>query len=1513
MAGQVNTRFVIILSTVLVVLVGGVVLLSNVISRDTDDLVASAEQYMAEGDYDRAIETLKRAVTHSQSDPEIIQKYVEFSKLVPAADQVEAANTMQIVQQNTLALTQIDVNSEIYLRDYAELIKHTINKVQTTGGLHPFLRYIYQASTARLDAVPGDELARRYRGIYGLILLNAEMTEEDINVVRDDLIWAQATFPDDVEVINSVARWNLFEAARLDRPGGDEDQAKVLRDQAIVLSQGLVDADPQNITRMVEHLQVLYQATRKEQDREDPFVSIKPLLDEIEQRLLADPKPFNDVSMAENFIKSVFGRALAAEEDGDGEAQPLQQNEGIRRSLALLTRAAEANPDDARYKLLLGIALKQAGEFEQARTYLQAVKDLSTQGPYLDVLLNSTIKGSAEVEYTDLLISLSEMADSDEARDAIYAEAEQLLEKFSGTGRGETARVLLLKGRLALAQGKMREGLVSIDKATEMYDAYSREKAEAMLLSARARAQQGDWGAATERYEQLLQANPNIPSVRLQLASIYLRQHQFDEAQDHLDAVFVNDPQNEQAKVVQAGIYAAQGDLDLAIKTYSELDLPNRPDLALGLSQLMVQGGRKQQAVAMLNHYFDADPSNIRLLSALLRAEENLERKYELIVLSREAGGDPDTLNVLEQQLNPEVAGDIQKTVEMLLEKQEDPFVRAITETRLYARAGDSARSREALARAAELQPDHKAVIDAQFSYALQDGDLTLAQRLADQAAQGNLDEADGRFYLAQVHKARGDLAAAIETLIAALDVIPINSDGWRMLGDLYVSDSNDQDAVAAYEKALKQKPDNLLAMRGLAAIRDRQGRHEEVLAMIRKSRNQFPNNKPLNDLYLSYESRHGDKQLVLRLRRELKTQHPANANNVRALAMLLAETGQAEQGTELMRGLIAEEGDTVLNVQTMAAIHRHAGQPERGEQAIRRYIQSRGSEAGAEDHLLLARYLVRVKDGNGAFSAYQEAIGVESDKREASRELAGLLFSRGAYDRAMPIYRDLFDKAPDDNVTGLRLADALIRTGQHDEAAKVLDQIDGGSTEDALAALIAEQRGDHEEAIRLINRAIEADAGKAVFYYERAALNAQDLAMTDDAVRDLNTALSHDPGHLLSRRLLVAMYQRRGERNEAIRELINMVARHPDYNDGRLTLIRLYAQDGNISRARTLARQGLEQSDTVATWHMVLGDLALREGDTAGAIASYTRVFDLVPSAGQLMKITTIQLENGRGADAQAILRKHADMVNTQPILQAVMGRSLYATGKTDEARQVFARAVERCTVMDQLYGVAMQVREDYTLEETTALLQGLTQPPSAKWLEITLARLELADNLAEQAISRARALESSLPGGDSAERQAVDQVLAAGLHQTGQSEQARVYYERLVEIMPDDASLLNNLAYLLAEDMNQPGEALPLAERAAELSPKNAQVLDTLGWIQFKLGQTDAARRTLESSIEAEGLTANHLHLAELLIGQGYRAEATRHLQTVIDLAEQTNETKMLERAQELMKQADDLTEAS
>jgi tetratricopeptide (TPR) repeat protein len=78
---------------------------------------------------------------------------------------------------------------------------------------------------------------------------------------------------------------------------------------------------------------------------------------------------------------------------------------------------------------------------------------------------------------------------------------------------------------------------------------------------------------------------------------------------------------------------------------------------------------------------------------------------------------------------------------------------------------------------------------------------------------------------------------------------------------------------------------------------------------------------------------------------------------------------------------------------------------------------------------------------------------------------------------------------------------------------------------------------------------------------------------------------------------------------------------------------------------------------------------------------------------------------------------------------------------------------------------------------------------------------------------------------------------------------------YRRALELQPRDFVTLNNLAYLLADKADQPDEALPLAQQALELAPENADSAGTLGWIFYRKGLYQEARRYLEEAVNRDG----------------------------------------------------------
>ena len=106
---------------------------------------------------------------------------------------------------------------------------------------------------------------------------------------------------------------------------------------------------------------------------------------------------------------------------------------------------------------------------------------------------------------------------------------------------------------------------------------------------------------------------------------------------------------------------------------------------------------------------------------------------------------------------------------------------------------------------------------------------------------------------------------------------------------------------------------------------------------------------------------------------------------------------------------------------------------------------------------------------------------------------------------------------------------------------------------------------------------------------------------------------------------------------------------------------------------------------------------------------------------------------------------------------------------------------------------------------------------------------------------------------------------------------------YERLVREFPQDTSCLNNLAYL-AELAGQPA-ALDYAKRAYDLSPRDANVNDTLGWILVRRNRGEEALRYLR---EADTLQADSsvikFHLAQALIAVKQEVEARVALQDAL-----------------------------
>jgi len=87
------------------------------------------------------------------------------------------------------------------------------------------------------------------------------------------------------------------------------------------------------------------------------------------------------------------------------------------------------------------------------------------------------------------------------------------------------------------------------------------------------------------------------------------------------------------------------------------------------------------------------------------------------------------------------------------------------------------------------------------------------------------------------------------------------------------------------------------------------------------------------------------------------------------------------------------------------------------------------------------------------------------------------------------------------------------------------------------------------------------------------------------------------------------------------------------------------------------------------------------------------------------------------------------------------------------------------------------------------------------------------------------------------------------------------------IIQSDPENAVALNALGYTLSDRTDRQREALRLIETALALEPENPAILDSMGWVLFKLGRAEEALPYLREAADAEPHPEIVAHLIEAL----------------------------------------------
>ncbi|MGA3095545.1 MAG: tetratricopeptide repeat protein [Bryobacteraceae bacterium] len=240
-----------------------------------------------------------------------------------------------------------------------------------------------------------------------------------------------------------------------------------------------------------------------------------------------------------------------------------------------------------------------------------------------------------------------------------------------------------------------------------------------------------------------------------------------------------------------------------------------------------------------------------------------------------------------------------------------------------------------------------------------------------------------------------------------------------------------------------------------------------------------------------------------------------------------------------------------------------------------------------------------------------------------------------------------------------------------------------------------------------------------------------------------------------------------------------------------------------------------------------------------AAAEEAFQRLRELEPRNHRgLMGLVQTYLAQSRFDEATRLLEAESSFDPDSRDLTAALGNVYVAAGKWDQAISQFQKVL------------------DATGKGTRA----------AGELYLALGEIYRRKNDLASAVSALKNARQTLPNDPR-----VLSPLALLLEATS-SWEAQQAYEDAIRVDPNNALLLNNLAFNLAEHGGDLDRALSLARHAQRLAPTAAEIADTVGWVYLKKGMLYEARAAFAPLVQKDpGNTAFRDHLAMALDQKG------------------------------------------
>ncbi len=441
---------------------------------------------------------------------------------------------------------------------------------------------------------------------------------------------------------------------------------------------------------------------------------------------------------------------------------------------------------------------------------------------------------------------------------------------------------------------------------------------------------------------------------------------------------------------------------------------------------------------------------------------------------------------------------------------------------------------------------------------------------------------------------------------------------------------------------------------------------------------------------------------------------------------------------------------------------------------------------------------------------------------------------------------------APDNMEAHQILAAMFIRNNNPDEAVQELEQVlkkhpeETGKTMQMLANFLNRPE-DKGTAFKVMDRlmASRQDNAEAMFAYGLLTLRAGDTEKAAEIIEKVTKLAPEEQNYQL---VYLSILEKEGDKEAAFKYLESLLEKNPDDFNLKIAHARMLADLGRYDEAReefkALTVSNPENTDA----HYALG-------------------------------LMNLQTNHSREAKEQFkyLIKK-----------QVLVNEASYYLGQIAEFEKNFEEAIKWHKAIDNSsphyfdaqIKIAVAKARLGKLDESKATLAKI-QPQNHKQ-ELQLVRVKAEILIEEGKLEEAKAIYDQAIGDGNDPDLLYSRAMLA--EKMGRIDLLEKDLKTIIENDPKNADVLNALGYTLADRTNRYQEAYGYIKRALDLSPDNFYILDSMGWVLYRLGRLDESIKYLKRAKELNDDPEVSAHLSEVLWVKGDKKEAREVLNSAL-----------------------------